>query len=919
MSSPPPRALLVEIVNADQFPGQIRRDLPFLAGALRARGLPLRWVRFGMQTANQLLHDRDEITLSNDELTFLVAVLREHRPTRVLLTHPLAPEQQALLRAACEAPPTFEIIAEGGHDELAYHVEEALEDEAWQPMYCWEPGNAGALVRDKDNVALLLGERCGYSGPLERNPCYASLDADLRAGWSTCTFCGRPQEIASGTPLAWLRRQVLALARDRGPDRPPHSVLLEHVEGARPLTTTLAALAEAGLARSTALFFGVRTDRLGRLEPALREALEASRTTGQRLGTYATGLESFVADELLRYNKGTTPLDGLRAVNLLSELRHDFPDTFWATGLTMILFTPWTTFADLDLNLRLIARLGQADLIGNLFGARLRLHPPLAITALARAEGLLEADEPDPALRLNRRKLFGEELAWRFALPALRPLCRLYVRFGEEHEAVDDDLARQVQATLRATLGAPAADWDARKLDVLIALADEAAVADDPLPEFDLLAAGARRAAERQQRGPAAPRERFRVGLDDLELPALLERLAPLLRAGDPPLVRLRRVAPQAWGAEERAAALRLGLVVATSPEPTDGEGLQLFLALDPATLRRAVLLARAADDPSAPPLRRRAARVELLTRLGWPPCCAGRWADEPWAEPGLAGWGALTRRAEAAGPVTPELDPTLVPDLGVVACGEACEAAATTLGRRLGRLGLDPSAFVDTVALPRLEADPDLAPVRVRVVDRAPAHLVYDPSSVIGAGRWAALLRQGSSLRLRPGQVQVMNAERLVGWRTASHGVWAAAGFEHADEWRELARGVARAVLRQREAQTARASAAHAEQAAIPEGLRVVFQPRRGGAPTSFVVARSKAGEPAYRRVGDLAISHEEGTSSEVLAKLITLVEAAASRTPPPLADPAAWQARLELLLETTRQQRLVTVTVSPRRPNEQ
>lgn len=575
----PARVLLVEVINADQFPGQIRRDLPFVAGFLAAHGAHVRWLRFGLATTNQLQHGRDEVTFDADELVRLQTALDEHAATRMLGTHALAPEQRSRLLQARPGL-TVEVLPPSPGDELVpgatFRPEDGLTGTAWRPVYTWEVANAGAAAHD--NVALFLCSYCGYARPLAENPCYRDLVAEGLPLADGCAFCGNAAGSRAATPAAWLRRQVQALAADRGVARAPKALLCEHLEGRRALGALTGALADTGLVQATTLHFGVRTDTLARLEPLLRAWLGASPDA--RLGVYATGLESFVEADLVRFHKGTTPADGLRAIALLRGLRRDFPGRFASTGLTMILFTPWTTPADLAANLRQVQDLDLADEIGNLFAARLRLHPGRAITELARRQGFLVDDEPDPLLSLNRRKLFGTELAWRFADPRLEPLCRVYVRLDEAVAAAADPLSVQVRQALARAFGAPRRDWMTRKLELLLALVDEVATEPLPLAEADLLAralgrllgpAPASGAEESAERAPSPLRLVFtpRRG----RVPAVAFRLAPA--ASDPPAFRRVGALALSYEPGARADALaRLTPLVeaaaARTPPPLD-------------------------------------------------------------------------------------------------------------------------------------------------------------------------------------------------------------------------------------------------------------------------------------------------------------------------------------------------------------
>jgi len=93
------RALLVECINADQFPGQIAALMPVLKGWLKARGVSVRWLRYGISSANLAVHGRDAVTLDAAELDTLLRAAAELRPDTIVLTHPLFEEQVAALGA----------------------------------------------------------------------------------------------------------------------------------------------------------------------------------------------------------------------------------------------------------------------------------------------------------------------------------------------------------------------------------------------------------------------------------------------------------------------------------------------------------------------------------------------------------------------------------------------------------------------------------------------------------------------------------------------------------------------------------------------------------------------------------------------------------------------------------------------------
>ena len=833
------RVAIVEVTNADQFPGRVDKFLPFVRGCLHRQRVPTRWIRFALATTNLFEHQRDEVTLADADFERLLVLVDELQPTHVLVTDALcAPQRGEVVRRA----PGATFVALERHGALALDVP-GLEDFAgvrelarpdFEPRYDWESGNAAATPHGAmDNVYVVMdGALCGHRLSVEANARYAGLDdprVKLRCG---CTFCGYwtstgqaragapgPADVGlpgsrsdaaspvgseeaaidprRWTPTAWIARQLRAIAASRGsPDRFPNAVLLETLERPEVLECCLEVLEETGMAGRVELLIATRTDQMPRVARILRAHFGRSAHSGTRLGIYSSGVESFCADDLRLYNKGTRPLDSLRAVNELRELAREFPERFWYGGLSFLLFTPWTTSEGLHLNVGLLRflRLTRKE-AGNMFQARLRLHPWLPITALAEHEELIAPAEGDPRVVMSRRKLFGRERPWRFAEERLRPLSRIVLRYDLLGSELADELTGAVAASLRASSPGRSPGDDLDLLDYLMGQIDALRAAPEALVEARLLSRGFDLWMERRAAAAAPPRQRrFRLGERRVRLARLLERLAPLVVAGAKPVVSVAGVARHELTPGAHAVITRHGLAFALSDaagQPSWGRGT-LFVAADPEVLGRRLALeqVRAASSVAAP--EHRAAIVEAGMLHAVPECCARAFAEGPFADVELPRWAAFARRLEAPGAVPGALNPFLVPALSFVPCRADCPVAERRHRAWLEGAGsvLPAAAAPSAAHVFSLDEPGDGELVTLRVLGHDDRSLAYDPAAIApGSGALRRRLLAGDSLRFVPGQLRVVAGGRGVDLATATHAVWFAERAWDAAEWRELAR----------------------------------------------------------------------------------------------------------------------------------
>jgi hypothetical protein len=863
------RALLVEFIDTDRFPGQIAEVYPLLKGYCRGRGAEVRWIRYGIGTANFFAHGMDAVTLTDAELLKLTTALDEVKPELIVTTHPLRGEQVAAVKT--RRPGVKLALA---HDltmcELArsspaaFRAQAELDRAEFTPDYRWEPGNQGALRRDRHNIYVTLRAACGYRKSSSRNPCYADVTMGTEVRTVGCAFCGRTPAQATAatqgpTPREWIVKQVTAIQAAYHGDAAPNALMFENLESARVMTDVLDVVQQIGM-RGTKLFFAIRVDRLLDMEAHLRSALPQLARAGNAIHLHVMGLENFADEELQRLNKGFNGLSALRAVNLIQELQGAHPESFHYSEyrpLAMILFTPWTTPEVLDLNFGLIQHLGIETDVGNVFVARLRLHPDLAITALTRHDGLLVDSVSDEALLLNRRKLFERELPWRFRDPRLELVNSIATRLEGDGAFAGDPLSGVLEGLMRHH--APASSWDQRaRVGLLRCIVDAARMSDQPLPAEALLATAFEMLQALRAAAGAAPPPRTRFALAGKSRTAreLLAAVAPLL-AKLKPVVSLAHVPRKLLTNEALALLKTKTLRHEFVPEPGTPDVGTLLVGKKAALARALELEAALRSKPDAA-----AARAELGQLYGYPECCARAWAESAWAPFALERWALAAGRAERPGPISPWLQPLAVPDLMFVPCACDCAAAADRYRAWLERLGAPVAKAVkeERAWLALLEGfEP---PIAVRPTGSAPDGLCYDRADVLGEGPLRDLVAGGDRLQVVSAQVQVRDDDRVLDAWTASVLLWDARQAYRAAEWAEVARAaLRRARLPDGAGQAQRSREAGGDAAGDSErqSLRVTLR-APADATVDFHVARFAPGQPFFKREGDLVLWYTRG-----------------------------------------------------------
>ncbi len=279
---------------------------------------------------------------------------------------------------------------------------------------------------------------CPYQADARANPVYAGVAIPDGIGRG-CGFCTTGNHHAA-RPQAELVADLLGQLRHIRAEAPAIAqIVLRDQSPLGYLTELLGACADAGVGGFT-LMLQTRADWLLAGERRFKAALDAAARAAITITPFLVGIESFAQAELDRFNKGVTVDTNRR---LLAALRAwEAHPAFDLAGASFgfILFSPWTTLADLRANRDGIAATGLDRLRGKLLRSRVRLYPDTALYYLAARDGLLVEDAPGAKGTGDTAARYGyyPDRPWRFADPLVARFAALAAEASDATEGKDE-------------------------------------------------------------------------------------------------------------------------------------------------------------------------------------------------------------------------------------------------------------------------------------------------------------------------------------------------------------------------------------------------------------------------------------------------------------------------------------------------
>jgi hypothetical protein len=415
--------LLVEFLTTDIY-HQFRSEFfPYLSGFAMKLKIPVKWIRFGVEfhPDPSVRYIRD---LNTAEKNFLIEEIKKKDVTHIIFNESVtASFRKTLLqnfqnlRIFCIGDIDSADFAESGKNaaisqkgmNLSYGflnriswitgwlgtgngIKDGLIVDYVTPYYYYE--NANKLAEDINPfLKILCGTECHYRGNIAKNPFYKDLDLSDAARIHGCAFCNEQNQtewIFSTDPLVLAFRQMDSLF-DTSPlsKKKPEIMICGAV-----IFENLNKFLDEFIRKkypSCSVMFTCRIDEFLKKAKIIEKYLPLFRNKKYQFHIWSMGVENFSYEENLRMNKGVANDQVLEAHKLVSRLEKEYSNNFFFTkhgSYSLILWTPWTTLDDLEINLEWAKKI-RLDPEGLLLRSKLCLFEKRPITILAEHDGMI--------------------------------------------------------------------------------------------------------------------------------------------------------------------------------------------------------------------------------------------------------------------------------------------------------------------------------------------------------------------------------------------------------------------------------------------------------------------------------------------------------------------------------------------------
>jgi hypothetical protein len=466
------RLLLLEFFTFERQRIEKSQFFPFLKGLAQAHGIQVLWLCFGVKASRRWNNTKGRTTfvdLSDEDLQTLRIHCDYFKPTHAVSGELLSEQTQKIILSMPDISGFMVMPLPQEYFFLKYYPQSSNQEmspwvslatpfssdtqyfakQAWflkwlgiegysqpdnymienaMPDYSALPANQAAWQMTVP-IAILSGLSCSGRPSVYNNPIFNDVDMSDCLLTTGCSFCGGspppPIQSPEADSLFLAENQFRRIMKTAGAGgRNKNFYDIYDLMLFKNIDALFSVIFRLGIPPGTFSFcpriddvLGV-AGKIGKLLPRLAEA---------RYCLYFSimGLESFSQNQLLRYNKNITIEQVDELISLQEKWFKAYPEVFDVvrhglsnSGWSMILFSPWTTFDDLRLNLK---HAGQRGFDGSspwLYSSLL-IRNGTPIAALARKEGnILQDNYDDRALLYFQITTIADNvygiLPWRF-------------------------------------------------------------------------------------------------------------------------------------------------------------------------------------------------------------------------------------------------------------------------------------------------------------------------------------------------------------------------------------------------------------------------------------------------------------------------------------------------------------------------
>ena len=398
-----PRLLLIEF-----FPNALRRNessmlFPFLKGLAQKQGIPALWLCFGegmRQERGGCQKGVFFIDLPKNDCKSLEIYINCFQPTHIISSEGLQGTARELVGGA--VPPSSFLVmlspshGEGGCDNASLRAgapsrnpedRRYFAKSGWffdwlgirkplrQPGYLIEDSPVdyqAVLVNEpawtsRSHITVVSGAVCANRRVVRDNPLFkdvlpAPFPADSSRGdYYGCSFCGsRRTGLTSpgANLLALTKKQFQGIMKTGGAGGRNKGIYeFYDIRAFQRFDEVFAIILRLNIPPAIFLF-NPRIDDVLKMKNRIKKTLPALAKAGHEVRIMSMGIENFSERENLRFNKGISLAQVDELLALAKKWEQAYPGIFKPfkggcaeVELGFILFTPWTTFVDIRINL----------------------------------------------------------------------------------------------------------------------------------------------------------------------------------------------------------------------------------------------------------------------------------------------------------------------------------------------------------------------------------------------------------------------------------------------------------------------------------------------------------------------------------------------------------------------------------------